>query len=138
MVKHLYINSILHGLARVTEIAMHPLTEIMKDCRIDTNKEKYEEKILNCFENASLISNLAQFTDQIQTVSGKSPEISDLGKHILQTLIDINPFISEIVERNKARTTVWKTEDGLLKYINGCIAPPLRSAIKNLFLATFK
>ena len=47
-------------------------------------------------------------------------------------------LISEIVERNKARTTVWKTKDGLLKYIHGCIAPPVRTAIKNLFLATFK
>ena len=74
MVKHLYINSILHGLARVTEIAMHPLTENLKYCRIYSKKEKYEENILNCFEYASLISNLAQFTDQIQTVSGKSPE----------------------------------------------------------------
>ena len=88
MVKHLYINSILHGLNRVTDIAMHPLTEILKDCRIDNKKEKYEEKILNCFENASLISNLDQ--------------------------------------------------GGLLKYINCYITPPVRSAIKNLFLATFK
>ena len=63
MVKHSYIDCLLRGLDRVTDIAMHPLTEILKDCRIDSKKEKYEEKILNCFENASLISNLAQFTD---------------------------------------------------------------------------
>ena len=92
-------------------------------------------KILNCFENASLISRLAQFTDQIQTVSGKSPEISDLGQKILKTLIDINP---SIVQRTEARTTVWTTEDGLLTYIQICITPPVRSAIKYLFLETFK
>ena len=48
-----------------TSHAMQPLTEILKDCRIDTKKEKYEDNILKCFENASLISNLAQFTGQI-------------------------------------------------------------------------
>ena len=82
---------------------MHPLLEILKDCRVDSKKEKYEEKIRNCFENASLISRLAQFTDQIQTVSGKSPEVSDLGQKILKSLIDINPSIAE---RTSARPNV--------------------------------
>ena len=98
---------------------------------------KNEEKLLNCFEKASLISKLAQFTDQIQRVSGKSPDINDLGPKILKTLIDLNPFISEIVERTEARTNIWPNEEALMKYIKICITPPVRAAIKNLFLESF-
>ena len=58
-----------------------------------------------------------------------------MGQKILKTLIDINP---SIVERTEARTAVWTTEDGLLKYIKIYITPTVRSAIKNLFLETFK
>ena len=78
---------------------MTPLTEIGKDCRIDSKKEKYEEKNLNCFENASLISKLAKFSDQIQIVNR--------GPKILKSLIDLNPSTSEIVERTEAKTTAW-------------------------------
>ena len=54
---------------RVTDIAMTPLIEILKDCMIDSDKDRYEEKTLNCFDRASLINKLAQFTNQIQRVS---------------------------------------------------------------------
>ena len=121
---------------RVTDISMTPLIEILKDCMIDSDKDKYEKKILNGFDRASLINKLAQFTDQIQR--GKSPDIKRLGPEILKTLLDINPVIAEIVERNEARTTTWPNEEALMQDIKICITPPIRAAIKNLFLETFK
>ena len=123
---------------RVTDISKIPLIEIFKDCMIDSDKDKYEEKILNGFDRASLINKLAQFTDQIQRVSGKSPDIKGLCPEILKTLIDINPVISEIFERTEARTTIWPNEEALMQYIKICITPQIRAAIKNLFLETFK
>ena len=45
---------------RVTDIAMTQLIEIMIDCMIDSDKDRYEERILNCFERASLLNKLTR------------------------------------------------------------------------------
>ena len=47
VVKHAYIDALLRGLGTATDIAMLPLTEILKDCMLDSDKDKYIERIVN-------------------------------------------------------------------------------------------
>ena len=83
----------------MTDIVIAPLTGIMKDCRINSDKEKYIVKIINCYDRASILSKLSNFTIQIQQVTGKTPEIQGLSTKIMTTLIDINPQIADIIEK---------------------------------------
>ena len=99
VVDHSYIDCLMHGLDRVIDIAMAPLTSLMKHCMIDSDKEKYIAKILNCYDRASILSKLSNFTIQIQQVTGKTPEIQGLSTKIMTTLIDINPLIADIIEK---------------------------------------
>ena len=105
---------------------------------LDSDKEKYIERIVNCYNRASLLSKFASFTDQIQLVCGKSPEIQALGQDIMTVLIDLNPALAEGIESMEARTTDWPNEQALVNFIQRRLAPPVRVAIKNLFLTTFK
>lgn len=52
-------------------------------------------------------------------------------------LIDLNPLLTEIIESTHARTKEWNNEDELNNYISDFIVPPVKRAIKNLFLSTF-
>ena len=137
VVAHAYIDALLRGLKQVTEISVSPMKEILKDCRLDREKSKYLERIVNCYSRASLLSKLASFTDYIQEVCGESPDISKLSQEILQCLIDLNPLLAEIIESAEARTKDWNTEVELNNFVRDFITPPVKRAIKNLFLSTF-
>ena len=138
VVAHAYIDALLRGLGQVTELSVSPLKEILKDCRLDREKSKYLERIVNCYCRASLLSKLATFTDYIQEVCGESPDISKLSHEILQCLIDLNPLLTEIIESAQARTKEWNTEAELNNFVRDFIVPPVKRAIKNLFLSTFE
>ena len=137
VIEHAYIDALLRGLNQATEISVKPMKEILKDCRLDSSKGKYLERIVNCYSRASLLSKLATFTDQVQEVCGDSPDINTLGQGIMTCLIDLNPQLVEIIESTNARTNEWRTEDDLNRFISNRITPPVKKAIKNLFLSTF-
>ena len=116
--------ALLRGLGKATDIALLPLTEILI--------------LFNCYDRASVLSKFASFTDHIQLVCGKSPEIQALGQDIMTVLIDLNPALAEGIESMEARTTDWPNEQALVNFVKTRLAPPVRVAIKNLFLTTFK
>ena len=93
VVDHSYIDCLMHGLDRVIDIAMAPLTSLMKHCMIDSDKEKYIAKILNCYDRASILSKLLNFTEW------EDSKIQGLCPKIMATLIHINPVIAEIIEK---------------------------------------
>ena len=54
--QHAYIGALLRGLEKITKISTYPITEILRDCSLDSDKAKYEDRIINCFKRASLLS----------------------------------------------------------------------------------
>ena len=47
--EHAYIGALLRGLENITRISTNPMAEILRDCSLDSDKEKYEDRINNCF-----------------------------------------------------------------------------------------
>ena len=134
--EHTYIDALLQGLPTVTSIAMTPLTEILKDCMVDRDKEKYQEKILNCYESASLLSKLAAFTNHVEKLPGKTPTISNLGPQITGLLITLNPRLAAVIENHNARETVWQDTNTLIGFTKSLLEPIVKTAIKNIFLSS--
>ena len=131
---HLYIEALLRGLNYLTEMALAPLENILQDSRLDTiiNKDKYDEKVEQCYKNASILAKIVGFLDHIQSKIGKSPLIEELAPKITALLIDINPEIAEIVTKRDAVRKTWKNEQELTLFLQKAVYPNLRARIKNL------
>ena len=110
------------------------MAEILKDCSLDSDKVKYEDRIINCFKRASLLSKVRGFLDQIEKICGKAQQIQALLEEITAMLININPKITDIIEEHDARTTEWPDSETLDLFISKCIEPVIKMALKNLFL----
>jgi hypothetical protein len=134
MQDHLYIEALLRGLNYLTEIALEPLENILQDSRLDTNinKDKYDEKVDQCYANASILAKLVGFLEHIQVKTGKTPVIKELPNKIITLLIDFNPDISGIVTRGDAVRKIWKNEQELTLFLRRAVYPTLRVRIKNL------
>jgi hypothetical protein len=131
---HLNIETLLRGLNYLTEMALAPLENILQDSRLDTNinKDKYEEKVEQCYGNASILAKLVGFLDQIQVKTGKTPVIEELAPKIMALLIDINPEIAGIATKGDAVRKIWKNEQELTLFLQKAVYPILRERIKNL------
>ena len=105
--EHAYIGALIRGLQKITRISINPMAEILRDCSLDSDKDKYEDRIINCFKNASLLSKVRGFLDQIEKICGKAQHIQDLLDQITTLLININPKITDIIEEYEVRTTEW-------------------------------
>ena len=85
--QHAYIGALLRGLEKITKISTYPITEILKDCSLDSDKVKYEDRIINCFKRASILSKVRGFLDQIERICGKAPQIQSLTDEIPKMLM---------------------------------------------------
>ena len=132
--EHAYIGALLQGLEKITRISINSMAEILRDCSLDSDKDKYEDRIINCFKNASLLSKVRGFLDQIEKICGKAQQIQDLLELITTLLININPKITDIIEEHEIRTTEWPDNETLDLFISKCIEPVIKQALKNLFL----
>ena len=132
--EHAYIGALLRGLESITRISMKPMAEILRDCSMDSDKDKYEDRIKNCFKNASLLSKVRGFLNQVEKICGKAQHIQDLLEQITEMLISINPKIFDIIESHEVRTTEWPDSETLDLFISKCIEPVIKIALKNLFL----